>query len=67
MKEPVPALLITLHYDGMGATCTTSTESMPLDHLHAWHKLRRVEKLLRTIGRPAVARREHELPKRRPS
>ena len=40
MKEPLPGLAITLEYDGMDATCTTSTESTPLLHLHAWHTLR---------------------------
>ena len=67
MKESLSALSITLDYDGMDATCTTSAKSMSLDHLHTRHMLRGVEKLRRTIGRPAVARREHEVPKRRPS
>ena len=39
-KEPLPALSITLVYDGMGAACTTSIESMSLVHLHPWHTLR---------------------------
>ena len=48
MKEPLSALSITLIYDGMAATCTTSTDSMSLDHFHAWHRLRGVEKRQRT-------------------
>ena len=43
MKEPLSALSITLVYDGMTMTCTTSTDSMSLDHFHAWHRLRGVE------------------------
>ena len=48
MKEPLPALLTTLVYDGMDAACTASTESTSLLHHHAWHTVRGAEKLRRT-------------------
>jgi len=57
MKEPLPALLTTLVYDGMNAACTASTQSMSLLHLLAWHTVRGAEKLRRTneCGRTARA------------
>ena len=56
MKEPLPALLTTLVYDGMDAACTASTESTSLLHHHAWHTVRGAEKLRRTNGCSRTAR-----------
>ena len=61
MKDPLPALLITLVYDGMDATCTASTESTSLLHLHAWHTLRGAEKLRRTNEGSSSSRLELHL------